>query len=148
MRGKLTHCSLHSDCCSRMEKEVSMGGRPRVTVEWYCCCQGAHARNHWGDGGHQEGHTLWRPAGGDLERSEVSVMGGKFCGGCVMMLLLLGCPSTPGLMWREAMTLTKVGRGRSESRLNWRMTGKTNLSDSNLAELVFECEALSYGGRR
>ena len=50
-------------------------------------------------------------------------------------------------MWQETMTLTKVGKDRSESRLNWRVTGKTNL-DSNLAELVFECEALSYGGRR
>ena len=94
-----------------------------------------------------EGHNLWRPAGGDLERSGASVMGGKFCGGCVMMLLFFGCPSTPGLMWQETMTLTKVGKDRSESRLNWRVTGKTNL-DSNLAELVFECEALSYGGRR
>ena len=75
-----------------------MGGRPRVTVERHSCCQGAHASSRWGDGGHQEGHTLWRPAGGDLERSGVSMMGGKVCGGCVMMLLLLGWPSTLGLM--------------------------------------------------
>ena len=81
-----------------MEEEVSVGRRPRVTVEWDCCCQGAHARNRWGDGGHQESHTLWRPVGGDWERSGVSVMGGKVCGECVMMLLLLGRPSTPGLM--------------------------------------------------
>ena len=81
-----------------MGKEVSVGGRPRVTVERHSCCQGAHASSRWGDGGHQEGHTLWRPAGGDLERSGVSVMGGKVCGGCVMILLLLGWPSTPGLM--------------------------------------------------
>ena len=51
-------------------------------------------------------------------------------------------------MWHETMTLNKVGRDRSESRLNWRVTGKTKLSDLNLAELIFECEALSCGGRR
>lgn len=79
-----------------MEEEVSVGRRPRVTVEWDCCCQGAHARTAGEMVGSGKPHPV-EACGRDWERSGVSVMGGKVCGECVMMLLLLGHPSTPGL---------------------------------------------------